>query len=131
MEKLTSLALWSGIQPMKQSGPPIPTARHERPLRFWDFIRVAAFLTLCIFPFAILLAALLTAKRHDHTVWEVATFLTLFPIWVGTLTVGCLVMIPVWIWRLCKRLSGTNAGKNIPQGRLWDRWMDGPEHLRP
>jgi uncharacterized membrane protein YhaH (DUF805 family) len=114
---------------MKHSQTPIQTRNDERPLRFWDFIRGAAFLTVCIFPIVILLAASLTAKRHDRTLWEIATFLTLFPIWVGTLTVGCLVMIPVWIWRLCKRLSGTNAAKTTPQGRLWDRWIDGPEPL--
>ena len=114
---------------MKHSGPPIPTARHERPIRFWDFIRVAAFLTLCMFPIVILLAASLTAKRHDRTLWEIATFLTLFPIWMGTLTVGCLVMIPVWIWRLCKRLPRTSAAKTTPQKQLWDRWMDVPEPL--
>jgi hypothetical protein len=114
---------------MKHSGPPIPTTRHDRPLSFSDFIRVAAFLTLCIFPVVILLAASLAAKHHDRTIWEIATFVTLFPIWVGTLTVGCLVMIPVWIWRLCKRLTGKNAGKTIPQKQLWDRWIDGPEPL--
>ena len=114
---------------MKHSGPPIPTTRHDRPLSFSDFIRVAAFLTLCIFPVVILLTASLAAKHHDRTIWEIATFVTLFPIWVGTLTVGCLVMIPVWIWRLCKRFSGTSAAKTIPQKQLWDRWLDGPEPL--
>jgi uncharacterized membrane protein YhaH (DUF805 family) len=115
---------------MKHSQTPIQTRDDDRPLRFLDFIRVAAFLTLCIFPFVFLLAASLTAKRHDRTLWELTTFLTLFPIWVGTLTVGCLVMIPVWIWRLCKRLARKGAGKPIPYGRLWDRWMDGPEPLQ-
>jgi hypothetical protein len=115
---------------MKYSGPSFSTTRHDRPLRFWDFVRVAAFLTLCVFPVMILLAASLAAKSHDHSVWEVAAILTLFPIWVGTLTVGCLVMIPVWIWRLCKRLARGVSGKTISQERLWDRWIDGPEQLQ-
>jgi hypothetical protein len=50
-------------------------------------------------------------------------------VWLGTLSVGCVVMTPVWIWRLCKRLAGKIAGKTTPQGRLWDQWMDGPEPL--
>jgi hypothetical protein len=111
---------------MKHSGLPIPAKTHERPLRFWDFVRVAAFLTLCISPLVILLTASLAAKHHDGGVWGIAAFLTLFPIWVGTLTVGCLVMIPLWIWRLCKRLSGTISPKSTPQKQLWDRWVDGP-----
>jgi hypothetical protein len=111
---------------MNHSGLQIPATRHERPLSFSDFIRVAAFLTLCNFPVATLLGASLAAKRPDSTVWGVATFLTLFPIWVGTLTVGCLVMIPVWIWRLCQRLSGKHAAKTKPQNQLWDQWIDGP-----
>jgi hypothetical protein len=114
---------------MKHSGLPIPTTGHERPLSFSDFIRVATVLTLCICPLVFLLAVLLGAQRLDRTVWEIVTFLTLFPIWVGALTVGCLVMIPVWIWRLCKRLFVKNAAKTTPQKQLWDRWIDGPEPL--
>jgi hypothetical protein len=111
---------------MKNSGPPIPTTKHERPLRFLDFIRFATLLTLCIFPVVILVAVLLGAKHFDRTVWVLGVFLAVFPIWVGTLTVGCLVMIPVWIWRLWNRLSGESAGETTPQKQLWDQWMDGP-----
>jgi hypothetical protein len=114
---------------MKHARLPIPTTKHEHPIRFSDFVRAAAFLTLCIFPVVFLLAAVLAVKRPDRTVWELATFLTFFPIWTGTLTVGCLVMIPVWIWRLCKRLSGNNRAKTTAHEKLWDQWMDGPEPL--
>ena len=99
---------------MKHSGPPIPTTRHESPIRFSDFILVAAFLTLCIFPIVNLLAASLAAKRHDSSVWEIATFLTLFSIWVGTLTVGCLVTInPVWT----QQLAALALGRIGPEAR--------------
>ncbi len=87
-------------------------------------------MTLCIFPAVILLVALLAAEHPDRPVWGLATFLTLFPIWVGALTVGGLVMIPVWIWRLSKRLFVKNAAKTTPQKQLWDQWLDGLEHLQ-
>ena len=96
---------------MKLSRPPILTTRQGHPLSFLDFIRFAAILTLCIFPVVILLTALLAFKNLDGTVWALAAFLALFPVWVGTLTVGCVVMIPVWIWRLCNRLPG-KLGRN-------------------
>lgn len=111
---------------MKHSGLGIPTTRRNRPLSFSYFIRAAAFLTLCISPIVTLLAALLFAKNLDGSVWGMAAFLTVVPIWVGTLTVGCLVMIPVWIWRLCQRISGPKAAKPSYEKQLWDQWMDGP-----
>ena len=83
----------------------------------------------CIFPVIILLAVLLSAKRFDRTVGEIGAFLALFPIWAGTLTVGCLVMIPMWIWRLCIRLTRKTRAETAHQKQLWDQWMDGPYPL--
>jgi hypothetical protein len=115
---------------MKQSQPPIPTRSGERPLSFWDFIRWAALLTLGVTAVTLVIAAV----QCYFEVWAIGADLWLFSVlavWIGTLTVGCLVMIPVGIWRLSKRLARKGAGRTIPQGQLWDRWMDGPEHLRP
>jgi len=104
----------------------IPAGNDQSPLRFWDFIRFAALLSLCITP---VIAVPTAAMARDYELWEIAAFVTLIPIWVGTLTVGCLVMIPVWVWRLYKRFSQEGAKKTTPQGRLWDQWMDGPQPL--
>jgi len=74
------------------------------------------------------------AVLGDDRVWVVIVVLcplTVFVIWSVTLTIGYLTMVPVGIWRLNKRLSGPDTGKVAPQGRVWDRWMDGPEPLRP
>ncbi len=57
------------------------------------------------------------------------TVLLVFASWVGTLIVGCLIMIPVWIWWFGKRLAQTGLKRTIPKERLWDQWMDGPEPL--
>ena len=114
------------IRLMKHSGPPITANRDKRPLSFLDFIRFAAILTVCVLPIVILPAALLASKSLDHAVWGIGIFLVLFPIWVGTLTVGCLVMIPVWIWRRWNRPTGKSGAETTPQKQLWDQWMDGP-----
>jgi uncharacterized protein (DUF2062 family) len=78
---------------------------------------------------AMLVAA---AFQGNPYVWAVAAILwpvTLLIVWIVTLTIGCLVMVPVGIWRLGKRLARQGAGKTVPQGRVWDRWIDGPEPL--
>ena len=81
------------------------------------------------------LAMLVTAViQGNHETWIIAAVLcpvTILVIWIATLTIGCLVMIPLGIWRLSKRLARQDAWKVTPQGRLRDRWIDGPEHLRP
>jgi hypothetical protein len=102
------------------------TRADERPLRFRDFIRWAAILTLGVTAITLVIAAV----QSDVEVWAVSAalwFLAVLAIWVGTISVGCLVMIPVEIWRLGKRLSGKNAEKTAPQRLLWDQWIDGPE----
>ena len=99
----------------------------ERPLRFWDFIRWAAILTLSVTAITVVIAAV----GSDVEVWALSAtlwVLAVLAIWVGTMGVGCLVMIPVEIWRLGKRHSGKNAAKTAPR-LLWDKWMDGPERL--
>jgi hypothetical protein len=73
-----------------------------------------------------LIAVMAAAIARDFEGWKLAAFLTLFPIWFGTLTVAVLVMIPLWIFRLSKRLARKHTGKTTPQGRLWDEWMDSP-----
>jgi len=76
---------------------------------------------------------MIAAVQCYFEVWAVGPalwFFAVLAVWIGTLTVGCLVMIPVGIWRLSKRLARTGAGRTVPQGQLWDRWMDGPEPMR-
>jgi hypothetical protein len=91
-----------------------------------DFMRFAALLSLCILPLVALLVMLAGSNRPNDAIWGVAVFLALFPIWVGTLGVACLVMIPVWIWRLLDRCAQKTAFKTTPQRPLWDQWIDGP-----
>ena len=113
---------------MKHSTPGAQTRRHQRPLSFWDFIRFSVFLT-----FGVTLAMFVTAAMLGNPLaWSIALVLcplTILILWIGTLTVGCLVMIPVSLWRLSKLLTRKGAEKTTPQGRLWDQWIDGPEPL--
>jgi uncharacterized protein (DUF2062 family) len=78
-----------------------------------------------------MMAMVLTAAvQGNHEVWAVAAILcplTILVVWIVTLTIGCLVMIPVGIWRLSKGLGRQSARKATSQGQLWDRWIDGPE----
>ena len=93
-----------------------------RPLSFVDFVRWAAILTLGVTAVTVVVAVV----QSIGDVWALSAvlwFLSVFAIWIGTLSVGCLVMIPV---KICKRLSRRNAAKTAPQKPLWDRWMDGP-----
>jgi hypothetical protein len=114
---------------MKHSEAFIPTRSEERPLSLWHFARFAALLTLAM-PIAMVVPA---AVRGSHEVWAVATSLwlvTILAVWIVILTISCLVMISVGIWRLSKRLAQKGAGSTISHGRLWDQWMDGPEPMR-
>ncbi len=115
---------------MKHSKAAIHTGTYKRPLSLWNFARFATLLNL-----GVTLAMLVTAViQGNHETWIIAAVLcpvTILVIWIATLTIGCLLMIPLGIWRLSKRLARKGAGRTIPQGQLWDRWMDGPEHLRP
>jgi len=115
---------------MNHSQLPIPTRSDERPLCFWDFIRWAVLLILGVTAVTLMIAAV----QCYFEVWAIGPalwFFAVLAVWIGTLTVGCLVMIPVGIRRLNKRLARKGAGRTIPQGQLWDRWMDGPGPLQP
>lgn len=111
---------------MKNAKAPVLTKTGERPLRFRDFIRFAALLTLCI---GSLIAIQVMTMAGDHELWGIAAFLILVPIWVGTLIAGCFVMIPVWVSRFVRRPTRKRVGKTPPEGRVWDQWMDGPEPM--
>ena len=87
------------------------------------------FLTLGVTVVTLVIAAV----QYSFEVWAISAalwFMIVVAVWIGTLTVGCLVMIPVGIWRLSKRLARGGLGETIPQGRVWDRWMDGSEPMR-
>ena len=115
---------------MSHSTAYISSQIEDRPLRFWDFIRWAALLTLWVTALAVLIAAI----KVDPDVWVLVAglwFLIVLAVWFGILTVGCMIMIPVWIWRLTKRLARTGAEVTMPHGGLWDQWLDGPEPRRP
>jgi hypothetical protein len=47
------------------------------------------------------------------------------------MSVGCLVMIPVGLWRLGKRLAREDQASTVPYAvsykGMWDKWIDGPE----
>jgi len=115
---------------MKHSKAAIPSGTHKRPLSLSAFARDAGLLTL-----GVTLAMLVTAViQGNHKTWIIAAVpcpVTILVIWIATLTIGCLAMIPVGIWRLSKRLARQGVGKVTPQGQPWDRWIDGPEPLRP
>ena len=121
----TVIGRYSG---MGHSKAPIPTGTHKRPLSLWHFARFAAFLTL-----GSAVVILITAfVQGNHEVWALASILCLWTtlvVWIVALTIGCLVMVPVGIWRISKRLARKGVGKTVRQGRLWDRWIDGPQPL--
>ena len=113
---------------MKHSQAFVATGSDKRSLSFWDFIRWAALLTLGASVPIIVIALF----QWNVEVWATVPLLwlvTVVALWVGTLTVGCLVMIPVCIWRLTKRLAELDRAKTTPQGGLWDQWMDSPEPM--
>jgi hypothetical protein len=115
-----------GLLVMKNAKTPNPTESQRRQLSLWDLVRFGALLTL-----GSTIAIFVTASvQGNHEVWAIASMLCLWTtlvVWIVALTIGCLVMVPVGIWRLGKRLARKSAEKTIPQGRVWDRWIDGPE----
>jgi len=69
---------------MKHSQPPIPTRSDERPLSFWDFIRVAGLLTLGVTAVTLVIAAV----QCYFEVWAIGAalwFLTVLAVWIGPL----------------------------------------------
>jgi hypothetical protein len=122
---------------MKHTKAPIPTGSDARPLSFSYFIRAAAVLTLVVavaLPALFVPGVILYVQYGKPEVFYIAPFLWflgVIAIWVGTLSVGCLVTISTWILKLCKRLARVSTESAVPQGRLWDSWIDGPQPLRP
>jgi hypothetical protein len=117
-------------QAMKHSKVCVPRASDRRQLSLWTFVRVATLLTIG----AITVVLVVMLLSGDPQLWQVSGLLsvmTIVVIWTITLTIGCLVMIPVAIWRIGRQLSRGIPQKTASQGQVWDRWMDGPEPLRP
>jgi hypothetical protein len=115
---------------MKYSKACIPRERDHRPLSLRSFVRVASLLTVG----AITVMLVIMLLSGDPQLWQVSGFLcvgTIAAIWTITITIGCLVMIPVGIWRIGRQLSRGVPLKVASHGRVWDQWMDGPEPLRP
>src|SRR5208282_4766977 len=102
-EKFTS-SIVVRFPAMKHSKAAIPSGTHKRPLCLWNFARVATLLNL-----GVTLAMLVTAViQSNHKTWIIAAVLcpvTILVVWIVALTIGCLVMIPVGIWRLSKPVS--------------------------
>jgi hypothetical protein len=114
---------------MKHSKACVPRVRDRRRLSLGSFIRVATLLT--VGAIAVMLIVILLSG--DPQLWEASGLLcvvTIAVVWTITLTIGCLVMIPVGIWRIGRQLSRSIPQKGASDGRVWDRWMDGPEPLR-
>jgi hypothetical protein len=63
-------------------------------------------------------------------VWKVIGFFLFLYVpflWFFAICVGCLIMIPVEIWRFSQRRAKTDLKKTAPEEVLWDRLLDGPE----
>jgi hypothetical protein len=113
---------------MKYSKACVAQGSNRRGLSLWSFVRVAALLTLGAT--SVMLVIMLFSG--DPQLWQVSGFLwlaTIAAIWTITITIGCLVMIPVGIWRISRQLSGGVSEKVASHGLVWDRWLDGPEAL--
>jgi hypothetical protein len=70
----------------------------------------------------------------DPEIWNLIgplCLVTVFLIWTITLSIGALVVLVVGIWKIARELHGRVGVKTKPHGRVWDRWMDGPEPLVP
>src|SRR5262249_49746822 len=100
-----------------------------------DFIRFGMTFTGCAtatIPVLVVYAAL-RVKFEDWAiaslVYSLGILAVVLMIWVGTLIACCLIMVPVAAFRFAKRQVEAREVKTIPQGRIWDRWMDGPEPL--
>ncbi len=110
---------------MKLSQDRIPIKTGERPLGFCDFIRWAVILTLGVTAVTLVIAVV----QCYPEVWAIGVglyLLAVLAICVGIHAFGCVVMISVGIWKFRKWLSRKGARRTIPQGQLWDRWIDGP-----
>ena len=77
------------------------------------------------------IASVFTSYRLEPIlIWKViGFFLVLYVsvLWFCTIGVGCLIMIPVEIWRFSHRRTQTDLKKGAPEDGLWDRYLDAPE----
>jgi hypothetical protein len=108
----------------------LPKERNRRRLSFWTFVRVATLLTVGAVS-VLLIVILLSGDPQLLEVSGLLCVVTITLIWTITLMIGCLVMIPVGIWRIGRQLSRSNPRTAASAGPVWDRWLDGPEPLRP
>jgi hypothetical protein len=76
-------------------------------------------------------ASLFTSYRFEPIlIWKIIGF---FPVlyvpvlWFCTICVGCLILIPVEIWRFSHRGNQTGLNKGAPEEGLWDRYLDVPK----
>ena len=128
---------------MKHSQRPISARSDEAPLSFRVLIRLAAkhtaFAVVVYLAVGLLvtgffgIASLFTSHQFEPLlIWNIVGFLFVMYIvtlWFASILVGCLIMIPVEICSLIQLLMRTNPENTAPEGRLWDRSLDGPGPL--
>jgi hypothetical protein len=126
---------------MKHSHAPSSGTGEDPPLGLGYFIRYAAEQTafggIACLAAALLLTAffgmvsVFTSYQLDPIlIWKAIGFflvLTVPVLWFCAICVGCLIMIPVEIWRFSHRRTPTDPKTGAPAGGLWDRTLDGPE----
>jgi hypothetical protein len=125
---------------MKHSQRPISVRSDEAPLSFRVIIRLAtkhtAFGVVTCFGVGVVvtvfsgIASLFTSHQFEPLlIWKIVGFFfvtCIATLWFASILVGCLIMIPVEICRLIQLFVRTNARNTAPEGRLWDRSLDGP-----
>jgi len=76
------------------------------------------------------MASVFTSYQIELTlIWKVIGFILVFYVsvlWFCAICVGCLIMIPVEIWRFGHRRTQTDPKTDVPAEGLWDRFLDGP-----
>jgi len=113
---------------MKHAKAVVPIHRDEGRLSPHGIVRVATQLALGA-TISMLAIVLLSA---DPKLWRSAGLLwlaTIGVIWIITITIGCCILIPVNLCRIHRRLSRTSAWRVGHRGRIWDRWLDGPDPM--
>jgi hypothetical protein len=73
---------------------------------------------------------LCAAAMGNQRVWQITALLcvsTVAAIIALTLSIGCLVMLPIAAWRFVERLTARWRARTVPSSHLWDNAVDGPE----
>ncbi len=126
---------------MKHFHAPSSGINEDPPLGFGYFIRFAAeqtaFGVVALLAAGLLItvffgiASVFTSYQFEPIlIWKVIGFflvLIVSVLWFCTICVGCLIMIPVEIWRFSHRRTQTDLKKAAPEEGLWDRYLDAPE----